>query len=36
MLIEYVNDYYYPNGNGTTAYAVFLLVSSCGAPPNLC
>jgi len=34
MLIEYVNDYNYPYG--TTDYAVFLLVSSCGAAPNLC
>jgi hypothetical protein len=34
MLIEYVNDYNYPYS--TTDYAVFLLVSSCGAAPNLC
>src|SRR5208283_3510113 len=32
MLIEYVNDYNYPYS--TTDYAVFLLVSSCGAAPN--
>lgn len=32
MLIEYVNDYpHNPVGN-----AVFLLVSSCGGPPNFC
>jgi hypothetical protein len=32
MLIEWVNDY---SGNGVD-YAVFLLVSSCGAPSHLC
>ena len=32
MLIEYVNDY----PNNSVDYAVFLLVSSCNAPPHLC
>ena len=32
MLIEYVNDY----PNNSVDYAVFLLVSSCYAPPYLC
>jgi hypothetical protein len=34
MLIEYVNDYNYPNSSSD--FAVFLLVSSCGGAPNLC
>ena len=34
MLIEYVNDYNYPNSSSD--YAVFLLVSSCSEAPNLC
>lgn len=32
MLIEYVNDY----PHCSAPYAVFLLVSSCGAPPHIC
>ncbi len=34
MLVERVFDYAYPHN--TVDYAVFLLVSSCGAPPNVC
>ena len=36
MLVEYVNDYDYPHYDNGRAYAVFLLVSSCGGPPHLC
>lgn len=36
MLIEYVNDYNFPHPSNGRPNAVFLLVSSCGGPPNLC
>ncbi len=34
ILVEYVGDYNYPHS--PVPYAVFLLASSCGGPPNLC